>query len=58
MILDHTEKTIKVKNPQKTCRDNRKRKLYNTEEEKNYQMVYTKHRRLNNYNTEPFGFCL
>ena len=26
------------------------------EEEKNYQMVYTKRRRLANYDTEPYGY--
>ena len=56
MVLDPSEKTITVVNSQKICRDKRKRKLYNREGEKNYQMVYTKRRRLDNYNTEPFGY--
>ena len=56
LVLDHSETTITVTNPQKICRDKEKRKLYNREEEKNYQMVYTKLRRLNNYDTEPFGY--
>ena len=56
MVLDPSETTITVTNPQKICRDKRKRKLYNREEEKNYQMVYTKRRRLDNYDTEPFGY--
>ena len=43
MVLDPSEENITVTNPQKRCRDKRKRKLYNREEEKNYQMVYTKH---------------
>ena len=44
MVLDPSETTITVTTPQKICRDKRKRKLYNREEEKNYQMVYTKRR--------------
>ncbi|MCG8048774.1 MAG: DNA polymerase [Candidatus Thiodiazotropha taylori] len=48
--------TISVVNPNKICRDKRKRKLYNREEEKTYQMVYTKRRRLDNYDTEPYGY--
>ena len=56
MVLDPSETTITVTNPQKICRDKGKRKLYNREEQKNYQMVYTKRRRLDNYDTEPFGY--
>ena len=56
MVLDPSETTITVTNPQKICRDKGKRKLYNREEEKHYQMVYTKRRRLDNYDTEPFGY--
>ena len=52
MVLDPSETTITVTNPQKMCRDKRKRKLYNREEQKHYQMVYTKCRRLDNYDTE------
>ena len=39
MVLDPLETTITVTNPQKICRDKRKRKLYNREEQKNYQML-------------------
>ena len=56
MVLDPSETTITVTNPQKICRDKGKRKLYNREEQKHYQMVYTKRRRLDNYDTEPFGY--
>ena len=56
MVLDPSETTITVTNPQEICRDKGKRKLYNREEQKNYQMVYTKRRRLDNYDTEPFGY--
>ena len=56
MVLDPSKTTITVTNPQKICRDKGKRKLYNREEQKHYQMVYTKRRRLDNYDTEPFGY--
>ncbi len=44
-----SRQTITVTNSKKICRDKRKRKLYNREEDKNYRMVYTKRRRLDNY---------
>ena len=47
---------IVVTNPCKICRDKRKRKLYNREEKKSYQMVYTKQRKLDNYDTVPYGY--
>ena len=53
MVLDTSETIITVTSTQKICRD--KRKLYNREQQ-NYQMVYTKRRRFNNYDTEPFGY--
>ena len=34
----------------------REKKLYNREEEKNYRMVYTKRPRLDNFDTEPYGY--
>ena len=48
--------TITVTNPSKICRDKRKRKLYNREEQKSYQMVYTKRRRIDSYDTVPYGY--
>jgi hypothetical protein len=47
---------IVITNPSKICRDKRKRKLYNREEKKSYQMVYTKRRKLDNYDTVPYGY--
>ncbi|KAL4229096.1 hypothetical protein ACF0H5_012135 [Mactra antiquata] len=47
---------IVVTNPSKICRDKRKRKLYNREEKKSYQMVYTKRRRIDHYDTVPYGY--
>ncbi len=52
----NSRSTIVVNNPRKICRDKRKRKLYNREEDKTYRMVYTKRRRLENYDTVPYGF--
>ncbi|OOY49400.1 hypothetical protein BOV97_12840 [Solemya velum gill symbiont] len=43
-------------NPRKICRDKLKRKLYNREEEKKYQMVYTKRVKLENFDTRPYGY--
>ena len=49
-------KTIEVTNPNKICRDQRKRKLFNREESKSYRMVYTKCRRLDDFDTVPYGY--
>ncbi len=49
-------KNIVVTNPSKICRDKGKRKLVNREENKSYQMVYTKRRKLDNYDTVPYGY--
>ena len=51
-----TSSTITIRNPNKICRDKRKRKLYNREEEKSYQMVYTKRRRVDSFDTVPYGY--
>ncbi|XP_052814068.1 uncharacterized protein LOC128241135 [Mya arenaria] len=47
---------VTVVNPRKICRDKRKRKLYNRKEDKTYQMVYTKRRRIDNFDTVPYGY--
>lgn len=44
MICTSTKSVVTVSNPNKICRDSRKRKLYNQCEDKKYQMVYTKRR--------------
>ena len=54
-IIDNKDHHITTVN-QKICRDKRKRKLYNREEEKKYRKVFTKRRVLNNYYTVPFGY--
>ena len=57
IVTDSKSKpTITVTNPSKICRDKRKRKLYNKEEQKAYQMVYTKRRRVDNYDKVPYGY--
>ena len=47
---------ITITNPSKICREKRKRKIYIRKEEKTYQMVYTKRRRVDNYDTVPYGY--
>ena len=47
---------ITITNPSKICREKRKRIIYNRKEEKTYQMVYTKRRRVDNYDTVPYGY--
>ena len=49
-------KHVVVTNLRKISRDQRKRNLYNREEQKSYQMVCTKRRRLDNFDTVPFGY--
>lgn len=49
--------SITTINKQKISRLSRKRKLYNRIEEKEYRMVYTKRRLLNDLTTLPFGYC-
>ncbi|MET0103898.1 MAG: DNA polymerase, partial [Sedimenticola sp.] len=56
LLTDPQHTAIAITNPHKICRDKRKRKLYNREEQKTYQMVYTKRRKIDNYDTEPFGY--
>ncbi len=57
MVTDpESRRTITVTNPNKICRDKRKRKLYNRRESKTYRMVYTKRRRIDNFDTVPYGF--
>ena len=54
-IIENEDQHIMTRN-QKICRDKRKRKLYNREEEKKYQKVFTKRRVLSDYSTVPFGY--
>ena len=55
-VIQNKTECIVTKNVSKICRDKRKRKLYNREEEKKYQQVFTKRRILNDYTTVPFGY--
>ncbi|XP_053382580.1 uncharacterized protein LOC128549597 [Mercenaria mercenaria] len=48
--------SITVTNPHKICRDKRKRKIVNREENKKYQEVYTKRRKIADFDTEPYGY--
>jgi len=47
---------VTLANPSKISREKRKRKLYNREEEKKYQMVYTKRVVLPHLDTVPYGY--
>ena len=55
-LLLNDKQSVTVTHPHKICRDKRKRKLYNREEKKTYQMVYTKRRRIDNFDTVPYGY--
>lgn len=56
MICTSRKSVVTVSNPNKICRDSRKRKLYNQCEDKKYQIVYTKRRILSNLDTVPYGY--
>ena len=56
IVLKKSTNSIKTINPRKISRLPHKRKLYNRIEEKEYKMVYTKRRLLNDLTTLPFGF--
>ena len=47
---------VTVTNPSKICRDKRKIILISRKEEKTHQLVYTKRRRIDNYDTVPYGY--
>ena len=47
---------IATNNPHKICRDKRTSSVFTKSETKNYGMVYTKRRIINDYDTEPFGY--
>lgn len=55
MICTSRKSVVTVSNPNKICRDSRKRKLYNQCGDKKYQIVYTKRRILSNLDTVPYG---
>jgi len=53
---DERDGKIVVTNPSKISREKRKRKIYNREEKKSYQMVFTKRVIQPNLDTLPYGF--
>lgn len=57
VVVEENRNTIQTTNPRKICRLASKRKLYNRPEQKEYKMVYTKRRLLNDFSTLPFGYC-
>lgn len=56
IVVNKTKDVITVVNSRKISRLARKRKLYNRIEEKEYKMVYTKRRLLDDLGTLPFGY--
>jgi len=56
-VVAKTNDCIKTVNDRKISRLPLKRKLYNRIEEKDFKMVYTKRRLLNDLTTLPFGYC-
>ncbi|XP_063446821.1 uncharacterized protein LOC134726353 [Mytilus trossulus] len=57
IVVDKNRNSILTTNPRKISRLGCKRKLYNRPEQKEYKMVYTKRRLLNDFSTLPFGYC-
>lgn len=54
LVVNKSNESIKIVNHKKMSRLSRK--LYNRVEEKEYKMVYTKRRLLNDLSTLPFGY--
>ena len=57
IVVNKTKESITLVNTRKISRLSRKRKLYNRIEEKEFQMVNTKRRLLQDLRTLPFGYC-
>lgn len=57
IVVAKTQHSIKTVDERKISRLPLKRKLYNRTEEKDFKMVYTKRRLLNDLSTLPFGYC-
>lgn len=55
-IVTGPQRHVTLTNPSKITREKGKRKLYNREEKKKYQMVYTKRVVLPNMDTAPYGY--
>ena len=56
LVTTCSKDTVSIHNPAKISRDKRKRKIYNKEEYKDYRVVYTKRKVIDNFDTIPFGY--
>ena len=56
LVTTRSDNCIPITNPSKICRDKIKRKIYNKSESKNYRVVYTKRKLLDDFDTIPYGY--
>lgn len=56
LVLGNMNERIRLPARNKICRNKYENKVYNRMEDRNYGVVYTKRRIVDNYNTLPFGY--